>query len=99
MARTHWNLLPQIEQTASPPGIDLLIAQLLHNRGVSDPVQADLFLNADQRLEADPFLLPDMHQAVNRTYQALFAGEKIAVYGDFDADGITAAVLLAQGIK
>ena len=99
MARTHWNLLPQIQQTPSPPGIDHLIAQLLHNRGVSDPSQADLFLNADQRLEADPFLLPDMHQAVNRTYQALFAGEKIAVYGDFDADGITATVLLIQGLQ
>jgi single-stranded-DNA-specific exonuclease len=99
LARTYWNLLPQIEQTASPPGIDHLIAQLLHNRGVSDPGQADIFLNADQRLEVDPFLLPDMHQAVSRTYQALFAGEKIAVYGDFDADGITATVLLVQGLQ
>ncbi|MBM3167081.1 MAG: single-stranded-DNA-specific exonuclease RecJ [Chloroflexi bacterium] len=99
LARTHWNLLPQIEQIASPPGIDHLIAQLLHNRGISDPNQTDLFLSADQRLEADPFLLPDMHQAVNRIYQALFAGEKIAVYGDFDADGITATVLLVQGLE
>ena len=98
-ARTHWNLLPQDQQPASLPGIHPLIAQLLHNRGISDPSQADLFLNADQRLEVDPFMLPDMHQAVNRTYQALFAGEKIAVYGDFDADGITATVVLVQGLS
>ena len=40
-----------------------------------------------------------MPQAVNRIYQALFSGEKIAVYGDFDADGITATALLVQGLS
>jgi single-stranded-DNA-specific exonuclease len=40
-----------------------------------------------------------MHRAVQRTYQALFRGERIAVYGDFDADGITATALLTQGLS
>jgi len=99
LARTHWNLLPQIQQPPSLPGISPLIAQLLYNRGISEPAEIELFLSADARLETDPFLLPDMHQAVNRTYQAIFAGEKIAIYGDFDADGITATVLLVQGLS
>ena len=76
-----------------------LVAQLLCNRGISEPSQVELFINADERLEVDPFLLPDMHQAVSRIYHALFSGEKIAVYGDFDADGITATALIIQGLS
>jgi single-stranded-DNA-specific exonuclease len=72
---------------------------LLCNRGISEPSQIETFLNVDSRLESDPFLLPDIHQAVSRTYQALLTGEEIAVYGDFDADGITATALLVQGLS
>jgi single-stranded-DNA-specific exonuclease len=75
------------------------VAQLLCNRGISEPSQIETFLNVDSRLESDPFLLPDIHQAVSRTYQALLTGEEIAVYGDFDADGITATALLVQGLS
>jgi single-stranded-DNA-specific exonuclease len=74
------------------------VAQLLYNRGLGDPCQAELFLTADRRLSADPFLLPDMHQAVSRIYRALLSGEKMAVYGDFDADGITATAVLVKGL-
>jgi single-stranded-DNA-specific exonuclease len=81
------------------PGVNPLVARLLYNRGISEPSQIDVFLNADSRLESDPFLLPDIHQAVSRTYQALLTGEEIAVYGDFDADGITATALLVQGLS
>jgi len=74
------------------------MAQLAFNRGLADPSQLEPFLAADERLSADPFLLPDMHQAVSRVYRALLSGENIAVYGDFDADGITATALLVQGL-
>ncbi len=74
------------------------MAQLACNRGLSDPSQLETFLAADERLAADPFLLPDMHQAVARVYRALLSGEKIAIYGDFDTDGITATALLVQGL-
>jgi len=57
------------------------------------------FFADDERFSYDPFLLPDMHQAVARIYQALLSGESIAVYGDFDADGITATALLVQGLS
>lgn len=74
------------------------MAQLLYNRGLSDPSQIALFLEGDLRLSADPFLLTDMHQAVSRIYQALLSGEKMAVYGDFDVDGVTSTALMVQGL-
>jgi single-stranded-DNA-specific exonuclease len=74
------------------------MVQLLYNRGVSEPAAVAPFLAADERLAGDPFLLPGMDHAVERVRQALARGEKIAVYGDFDADGITATVLLVQGL-
>jgi len=99
LSRTYWRLLPPAERPIDIPGVHPLLAQLLYNRGISEPSQVELFLSADKRLEADPFLLPDINQAVSRTYQALFSGEQIAIYGDFDADGITATALLVQGLS
>ncbi len=99
MSHTYWRLLPPAERPLEIRGIHPLLAQLLYNRGISEPSQIDVFLNADCRLEAEPFLLPDIPQAVSRTYRALLAGEQIAIYGDFDADGITATALLVQGLS
>jgi single-stranded-DNA-specific exonuclease len=99
LSRTYWRLLPPVERPIDVAGIHPLVAQLLYNRGISEPSQIDAFLNADRRLEVDPFLLPNIHQAVSRTYQALLTGEQIAIYGDFDADGITATALLVQGLS
>jgi len=74
------------------------MAQLLYNRGVK-PEEIDPFLAADRRLEGNPFLLPDMSQAVSRVYQALLSREKIAIYGDFDVDGVTGTVILVEGLS
>ncbi|MEJ2739579.1 MAG: single-stranded-DNA-specific exonuclease RecJ [Dehalococcoidia bacterium] len=98
MSHTNWNLLTSLNKPVSIAGVHPLVVQLLHNRGITDPSQIELFLSNDKRVETDPFLLPDMDRAVNRIYQALFSGEKIAIYGDFDADGVTATALLVQGI-
>ncbi len=73
--------------------------QILYNRGLIEPSQLQSFITGDKSLANDPFLLPDMHQAVARIYQALLSDEKIAIYGDFDADGITATALLVQGLS
>lgn len=99
MSRTHWRLLTPTQPPLDIPGVNPLVTRLLYNRGISEPSQIETFLNADSRLESDPFLLPDIHQAVSRTYQALLTGEEIAIYGDFDADGITATALLVQGLS
>ena len=98
MAHTHWKLLPEAEKPLLYRGAGALVSRLLHNRGITDPSAADIFLKADKRLAIDPFSIPDMHPAVNRIFKALMSGEKIAVYGDFDADGITATALLVQGL-
>ncbi|NQT05072.1 MAG: single-stranded-DNA-specific exonuclease RecJ [Dehalococcoidia bacterium] len=76
-----------------------LITQLLFNRGLKEPAQVASFLDADESLSNDPLLLTDMHLAIARIYRALLSGEPIAIYGDYDADGITATALLVQGLS
>jgi len=99
--RNRWNVLPKLPDKflTDTTGLPPLIAQLVFNRGLADPSQLESFIAADSRLSADPFLLPDMHQAVARVYRALLSGENIAIYGDFDADGITATAVLVQGLS
>ncbi|MHC1578513.1 MAG: single-stranded-DNA-specific exonuclease RecJ, partial [Dehalococcoidia bacterium] len=97
MAR--WNVLPPVPgEYLSASGLPPLIAQLLYNRGVK-PESIDAFLSIDRRLEGNPFLLPDVSKAINRIYRAVLAREKIAVYGDFDVDGVTAIVALVEGLS
>jgi len=98
---SRWNLLPPVpdKYLANASGFPTLIVQLLYNRGLTEPSQVQSFLTGDKSLSGNPFLLPDMHQAVGRIYRALLSGENIAIYGDFDADGITATALLIQGLS
>lgn len=100
MNHSRWNLLPPApdQYLSKAAGISPLLAQLLYNRGLDDLSQLELFLAGDERLSHDPFLLPDMEKAISRIYRALLSGEKIAVYGDFDVDGITSAALMVQGL-
>jgi single-stranded-DNA-specific exonuclease len=99
--RYRWNLLPLAPENylGSSSGFPPLLAQLLYNRGVREPSQLEPFLTADKRLSSDPSLLPDMSLAVARIYRALLSGENIAIYGDFDADGITATALMVKGLS
>jgi single-stranded-DNA-specific exonuclease len=80
-------------------GLPPLVNQLLYNRGIAESVQAEAFLGVGEYLQGNPFLLPDMDKAVARVYHALLGGESIAIYGDFDADGICGTVLLTQGLS
>ncbi|MDO8472355.1 MAG: single-stranded-DNA-specific exonuclease RecJ [Dehalococcoidia bacterium] len=81
------------------PELPPLLVQLLYNRGISNPSDFEAFLSASPSLCNDPFLLPDMSQAVSRIFRALLRGEKIAVFGDFDADGVTATVIMVEGLE
>jgi len=101
LSHSRWNLLPPIpdRQAGVALAFSPLVTQLLYNRGLTQPSQLASFLAADERLSGDPNLLPDMHQAVARLYRALLSNENIAIYGDFDADGITATALLVQGLS
>ncbi len=100
MNRYRWNILPPApEEHLSNSGLSPLIAQLLYNRGITEPTQLEPFLSADKRLAGDPSRLPDIEPAVARIYRALLSGETIAIYGDFDADGITGTAILVNGLS
>ena len=71
-----------------------VLATLLSNRGMNDVTQARFFLNPTLDRLIDPFELKDMGKAVNRILTAVINKEKILIFGDFDADGITATALL-----
>ncbi|MBN1643709.1 MAG: single-stranded-DNA-specific exonuclease RecJ [Dehalococcoidales bacterium] len=101
MNHKRWHILPPVPQghPLGKSGLSPLVVQILFNRGLAEPSQVEPFFKADKRLSSDPFLLKDMEVAVTRIYRAMLAGEKIAVYGDFDADGITSTALLVEGFK
>lgn len=97
--RPVWKVLPPVPPEYSrTSGLPTLIAQLLYNRGIRLE-EVDAFLSVDRRLEGNPFLLPDVSRAVSRIYRAILAREKIAVYGDFDVDGVCATVMLVEGLS
>ncbi len=101
MNHKRWNLRPPITKGLAllTSGFSPLIAQLLSNRGITEPTDAYTFLKIDASLSPDPFLLTDMDLAVNRICRALLGAEKVAIYGDFDADGITSTALLISGFS
>ncbi len=68
-------------------------AQLLINRGIKDDLEASDFLNPRLFDLPSPFLMKDMDVAVRRLYKALINGEKVAIYGDYDVDGVTSTSL------
>ncbi|MBP5617988.1 MAG: single-stranded-DNA-specific exonuclease RecJ, partial [Clostridia bacterium] len=85
-------------QIAEECDVDALVALILVSRGLSDPFEVEEFLSDDVPL-GDPMELKDMDKAVDRIERALAQGEKLCVYGDYDADGITATVMLYTYLK
>jgi single-stranded-DNA-specific exonuclease len=78
--------------------IGRLAAEILARRGFTDPAAAYEFLHPDFRVHS-PYLLDGMAEARRRVDRALGRGETIAVYGDYDADGITATFLLSEFLR
>ena len=76
-----------------------LAAMVLASRGITTPEEAAAFLERDRDLPYSPFLMKDMDKAVSRISKALESGEKIAVFGDYDVDGITATCLLTDFLR
>ncbi|HLF90154.1 MAG TPA: DHH family phosphoesterase, partial [Anaerolineales bacterium] len=70
--------------------------QILFNRGLSTAAEAEHFLRANPPEVTDPFLLTDMETAVDRILHGIQTGQQLAIYGDYDADGVTATALLVQ---
>lgn len=96
-----WNVSQPKQQSVNAlfqGGYPPLVAMILSARGVSDPRAAQEYLGFHAPL-ADPFLMTDMDLAVNRVGLALAKGEMIAVFGDYDVDGITATCLLTDFLR
>ena len=81
---------------ASAQGIDPVIAHLLMLRGITTPEEAERFLHPSLDHLHDPFQLVDLPLAVDRLLRAIDRGERIAVHGDYDVDGVTATVILRR---
>src|SRR2546430_12394094 len=97
--RGHW-LLP--EPLRAQPGLEAfssVFRQILHGRGVTRQSQLDPWLQTDLEGALDPFLRKDMAVACELIADTVRRGERIAVYGDYDADGVTACVTLARGLR
>lgn len=94
----HWEIAPQI-----PPEIDKnlgnyspILRQILNNRGYTSPETARRFIDALPPTGSEPTALLGIQEAVERIIWGINKGELIAIYGDYDVDGVTAAALLIQ---
>lgn len=75
-----------------------LVAMVLAARGIKSGAEAKAYLDCDAPLP-DPYLIRGMTEAAGRIRFALSAGEKIAVFGDYDVDGVTATCLLTDYLR
>ncbi|MBD2435985.1 DHH family phosphoesterase [Nostoc sp. FACHB-110] len=83
----------------TPASSGIYAAQLLWQRGIKDTQQLAAFVNYQTYQPASPFEFgEEMHLAVARLQQARNTGEKVAIWGDFDADGITSTAVLWDGL-
>src|SRR4030042_5468035 len=100
MPRKTWHIAEENKtlqkKIAEECGITSVTAQILINRGITEPAQANDFLKSDISSLHDPFIMKDMKKAVERIKKAISRGEKVMIYGDYDADGISAAALLKR---
>jgi single-stranded-DNA-specific exonuclease RecJ len=88
-------VLSLARETNLPPAL----ARILVNRGIVDPGQARAFLNPSREDLHSPWLMCGMKEAVSRIIKALELGQKIVVHGDYDADGITATVIMVEALR
>ena len=103
MRQQRWEYLTCEEASAdalsSELGISPIGARLLVQRGFRDVAAAQRFLHPTLAELHDPFALTDMSIAVERILRAIRTGERIAIHGDYDADGITSTVLLRRALE
>lgn len=100
----RWQVLPRDEvaeeRLVHDMGIAPLVARVLVARGITNPSDVHTFLTPSlERDWADPLRIPGMQQAAERICRAIYEGETIAVFGDFDVDGMSAASLLVLGLR
>lgn len=90
---------PEVQALARATGHPPWLATTLVRRGIRSPDALASWLNPRLSGLGDPLVLPDMERGVDRTLTALLHGERIAVFGDYDVDGVTATTLLTEALR
>jgi single-stranded-DNA-specific exonuclease len=90
---------PPAEASKSLRSFNRIEQQILFNRGYLTEASVNEFLDPRTFIEADPYLIMEMKEAVSRINVALEEGQEIVIYGDYDADGVTATALLAEAMR
>jgi single-stranded-DNA-specific exonuclease len=93
----QWN--GHCEQLAKSVKVSPLLAQVLINRGITEPAEASVFLRPKLTELIDPVLMPGIEPAIQRLNQAITNKDKITIYGDYDVDGITGVAILWQVLR
>lgn len=100
---TSWKTPPDnhgvSELLKSRLGLSPIISNIMNARKIQDLDQAERFLSPSLKDLHNPFLMKDMSRGVARVISAIHRGEKILIYGDYDADGITSVVILYEFLK
>lgn len=97
----HWKLKDRVPLNVLEkfPELPSLQVQLLYNLGLTDTDRVDWFLNPDYHNLYDPFIFSEMRPAIDRTWQAIEKKQKILIFGDYDADAVTANAVLTQTFR
>jgi single-stranded-DNA-specific exonuclease len=102
-SKTRWKLAEtdetNIDRLQSELGISRLAASLLVNRGISGEEEARRFLYKENLTYHDPFLMSGMKEAVERIQQAIASNERILIFGDYDADGVSSTTVLVYTLR
>lgn len=104
MSQVRWILPSTVEpslasELSSSLGVPRLIGELLARRGFDCMEKAARFLDPKLKTLSDPFQLADMDSAVTRILTAIDKGERIALYGDYDVDGVTSLALMTRVLR
>lgn len=91
--------VPLQNRVSSELKLSGITAQLLANRGISDPKSASEFMSCSIASCHDPLSMKDMRKAVERIRSAIKAHEKVLIYGDYDVDGMTSVALVYSALK
>jgi len=94
----RWRLRDPLAHASGIANFPPVVAAVLAARGITTRLQADLFYKPHLAADYDPLELPGMPEAVARVRQAISAHELIALFGDFDVDGVTSVAILHEGL-
>lgn len=94
----RWITSPLIPQDINRQmtSVSPFLRQLLYNRGISTNEAAEAYISNVSPTNPDPFQMLDMDKAVEALHEAIVARHKIAIYGDYDADGVTSSAILYE---